>query len=290
MSPNKRSDCTNASNSCPIHSSTSHNYETCTKKSDARLVCGINGCTKHRQHSLHNNVTPYVAGINALNAENDDTVLLPMQEISTSSGRINCYCHESSCCHWQQRKSQNGFLNESDRCLQLKAYNSGLCCTKDWWYSSGFFCWNKSLFSHKIPKEWDEVEARPSGEVELLVGSNYIEMHQNRVETNNNIQVLKSMFGTGYLLVVCHSALKSLEPQNSSISHVRGSICASNLTSKSIRDYLDSIELPFELPRRCGKCMKCKDCMHSLVLNKHPLRLLIFGNFSHGPYLDPPAY
>ena len=31
----------------------------------------------------------------------------------------------------------------------------------------------KGLFSHQIQKEWDNVEARPSGEVELLVGSNY---------------------------------------------------------------------------------------------------------------------
>ena len=31
---------------------------------------------------------------------------------------------------------------------------------------------------------------------------------------------------------------------------------------------------------------------YSLVLNKRPPPLLIFGNFPHpnGPYLDPPAY
>ena len=104
------------------------------------------------------------------------------------------------------------------------------------------------------------MEARPSDEVELLVGSNYIGLQPYRIEANNNIQVLKSMFGSGYLLVGCHSALKSQEPQNPSISHIKVSIRASNLTFKSVRDYLDSNELPVKVPRRCGNFMNCVDC------------------------------
>ena len=60
------------------------------KKSNARRVCGINGCTKHHHRSLHSSTTPNAASINALNAENEDTAFLSMQEISTLSGKINC--------------------------------------------------------------------------------------------------------------------------------------------------------------------------------------------------------
>ena len=74
----------------------------------------------------------------------------------------------------------------------------------------------KGLFSH-IQKEWDKV---------VVVGSNYIELHPYRIEANNNIQILKSMFGSGYVLVGSHSALESQEPQNPSISHIKVSIRA----------------------------------------------------------------
>ena len=70
------------------------NYEACTKK--MMLACGINGCTKHHHHTLQKSTTPYIAGINALNAENVDTVLLSLQEISTPSGNINCFFHDGS--------------------------------------------------------------------------------------------------------------------------------------------------------------------------------------------------
>ena len=52
----------------------------------------------------------------------------------------------------------------------------------------------KGLFSDKIQQEWDKVGARPSGEVELLIGSNYIGLHPYRIEAHNNIKVLKVHF------------------------------------------------------------------------------------------------
>ena len=221
-----------------MHLSTSHSYEARTKKNDARLVCGINGCTKHHHRTLHSSKTPYIAGKNALNAENEDTVLLSMQEISTPSGKINCFFDDGSnrCLILESAVKRLGLIGEDiimklhtvigDKESYTKVFSINLLDVNNQTHTIQAFAVPKigniqvvssdgvkGLFSQQIQKEWDKVEARPSGEVELLVGSNYIGLHPYRIEANNNIQVLKSMFGSGYVLVGCHSALKSQEPQ-----------------------------------------------------------------------------
>ena len=67
----------------------------------------------------------------------------------------------------------------------------------------------KGLFSEKIQQELEKVYIGPSGEVELLIGSNHIGLHLYKIEGHCNIQVLKANFGTGYILVGSHSTLKS---------------------------------------------------------------------------------
>ena len=115
MTANQSSDCVKSANWCPVHLSSTHDLNTCTQKNDLRLVCGINGCTKHHHRSLHGSTTPFIAQINSLTVGNyehlntkvndisttfynSDNVLLSMQMVSTPSGNVNCFFDDGSTC------------------------------------------------------------------------------------------------------------------------------------------------------------------------------------------------
>ena len=114
----------------------------------------------------------------------------------------------------------------------------------------------REIFSSDIQCMWDVVGSRPSGEVELLIGNNYLGLHPTELEASGNIKVLKSRFGTGFVLSGSHPALQSLQPTHSNVSNVH----STKLTYKSVRDYLDANELQVEAPRRCNNCLNCNDC------------------------------
>ena len=289
MTANERSDCVMNSKWCPIHLSSTHAYETCTQRNDARLVCGTNGCTKHHHRSLHGSTTTFVAGINSLHVENEDPVLLSMQEVCTQSGNVNSFWDDGSnrSLILDSTAERLGLVGE-DVIMQLttvigdsesrtKIYTINLVDNDNTIHRIQAFGVPKitgtiesvnvdgvkSLFSDDIQNVWDKVSMRPSGEIELLVGNNYSGLHPYRIEANNNVKVLKSMFGSGYVLVGSHNAIKSQQiSQNSSRTNVNASIRATNLSFKSVRDYFDSNELYVEAPRRCNNCMNCKDCTY----------------------------
>ena len=84
------------------------------QKNDAHLVCGINGCTRHHHRTLHRSTMAFVAGINSLYAENEDTVLLSMQEINISSGKVNCFFYDGSnrCLTLESAAQRLGLIGE----------------------------------------------------------------------------------------------------------------------------------------------------------------------------------
>ena len=249
----------------------------------------MNGCTKHHHHTLHGSTTTFVAGINALHSENADAVLLSIQRVNTPSGNLNVFFDDGSnrCLILNSTAERLGLLGE-DVIMQLttvtgedkshtKVFTVILIDNKNKKHKVQAFGVEKimhniatvsvdgvkEVFSSNIQNIWKKVSTRPSGEVELLVGSNYRGLHPYRIEIHNNIEVMKSKFASGYVLVGSHSKIKSHHsPHNLSIANVNVSVRATNLTFKSVRDYLDSNELHVEVPRRCNNCMNCKDCTY----------------------------
>ena len=125
----------------------------------------------------------------------------------------------------------------------------------------------KGVFSPATQLIWNKVDTRPTGEVELLVGQNYAGLHPNEHESNGNIKVMKSKFGTGYVLSGCHSSVSSARVKwDTTVSSIRttnmmaGVVNYTKLTYKSVRDYLESNDLSVLPPRRCNNCMNCTDC------------------------------
>ena len=98
--------CVESAQWCPIHLSSSHGLDTCTSKNDSRLICGINGCTKHHHRTLHGSTTTFVLSVNSVGSDDweshhvkSDVTLLAMQKISTLSGDVNCFFDDGyTCC------------------------------------------------------------------------------------------------------------------------------------------------------------------------------------------------
>ena len=295
MTANQRSDCLENSQWCPIHLSSTHNFVSCTQKNDNRLVCGINGCQKRHHRSLHGSTTSFTANINSLHSKNrgtdhttlEDTVLLSMQSISSASGEMNCFFDDgSNCCLILHSSATRLGLRGEDVVMKLttvngqseaqsKVYSLNLIDTDNEvhnikvfgvdWIAGAIEAVNiqgvKELFSSDVQGLWDKVATRPSGEIELLLGSNHLGLHPSDLEAKGNLKVLKSKFGSGYVLVGSHPDIKPLHSVRHT-SHVNASVRATRLSFKSVRDYFDSNELQVEAPRRCNSCMNCKECVY----------------------------
>ena len=292
MTPNERSNCIENTKWCPLHLSSTHDYQSCTQKSSNRLLCGINGCTKHHHRSLHGSTTPFVVNINTINAAagkcdatSSRPVLLTMQLVSTPSGDLNAFMDNGSdCCL---------ILNSAAKRLQLRGEAVtmslttciGVVTIDSYMYQLDIIDINdekhtikvfgvewisgeiqrvdiapvKEYFSVSIQEMWSMVSKRPTGDVELLIGSNYLSLHPSELEVHHDLKVMKSIFGSGLLLVGSDPALEishTMQHLNASVS-VQGSVRATKLTYKSIREYFDSNELQVEAPRRCTACMNC---------------------------------
>ena len=55
----------------------------------------------------------------------------------------------------------------------------------------------KDLFSSKIQREWDKVKSRPSGNMEVLIGSNFLGLHPTDLKTQCNLKLKESKFHQG---------------------------------------------------------------------------------------------
>ena len=297
MTVDQRSKCVEDAHWCPVHLSSSHGYDACTHKNDSRVVCGINGCSKHHHRSLHGSTTTFVLSVNSVGSDNWEShyvtaptgiTLLTMQKISTLSGDVNCFFDDgSTCClilhstakrlglkgeRIQMRLSTVNGIVESESFV----YHISLVDRDNASHTIKVFAVDwiaaaiqkvdlggvKDLFSSKIQKEWDKVKSRPSGNVEVLIGSNFLGLHPTDLETQCNLKLKESKFSSGLVLAGSHESLQLQEPQKFPPNPVNASVFATNLQYRSIRDYFDSNELQVEAPRRCNNCLNCKECTY----------------------------
>ena len=66
----------------------------------------------------------------------------------------------------------------------------------------------KHLFSDKVQKEWERVTSRPVGPIELLVGAEVGSIFPDKFETKGELVVMKSAFGSGYMMFGTHPELR----------------------------------------------------------------------------------
>ena len=294
MTANQRSDCVKIAKWCPVHLSATHELDACKQKSDAKYICGVNGCTKHHHRSLHGSTTAFVASINSVQGASprahpisslNSPTLFSMQSIPTLSGQLNSFFDDgSNVCILLNAAAQRMGLVGEDVIMELttctdivhrftQMYHITLLDNEDNEIPIVAFGTDritrriqnvdvsgiKDIFSSGIQGLWESLTSRPTGEVDLLIGNNYLGLHPTELEAVDNIKVLKSRFGSGLVLSGNHPALKSLDPPDSN-SHIGASLHYTKITYKSVREYLDANELHVEVPRRCNNCMNCDEC------------------------------
>ena len=117
----------------------------------------------------------------------------------------------------------------------------------------------KHLFSSDIQRQWDCIEARPTGEIELLVGLNFLGLHPTDIECVENLKVSSSIFGNQFILSGTHQAISTKEiawhEDVSSIRHFSSSSHASiNNISVKIKPTANLFcdDMGVQPPRRCN--------------------------------------
>ena len=223
--------------------------------------------------------------------------LLTMQKISTLSGDVNCFFDDGSTCCLILHSTAKRLGLKGERIQMRLSTVNGIVESESFVYHISLvdrdnasltikvFAVNwiaaaiqkvdlggvKDLFSSKIQNDWDKVKSRPSGNVEVLIGSNFLGLHPTDLEIQYNLKLKESKFSSGLVLAGSHKSLQLQEPQKFPPNPVNASVCATNLQYRSIRDYFDSNELQVEAPRRCNNCLNCKECTyqgHQMSLRK----------------------
>ena len=76
------------------------------------------------------------------------------------------------------------------------------------------------IFSPKIQGKWSSIQARPTGQLDLLIGANVLGLHPVDLELRDNLRVKKSRFG-GHILTGSHPAVTTQKiVWNDDVNHI----------------------------------------------------------------------
>ena len=136
----------------------------------------------------------------------------------------------------------------------------------------------KHEFSQEVQDNWEKF-ARPTGEMELLIGSEVAHLHPQHYETVGSVVVNKSIFGTGWLLNGAHEKLVCAQVETS--CHLQIMRTGSFRNNRIVASYNQSADIDYssgmglemtekqffqaeslgcEPPRRCQDCRGCLEC------------------------------
>ena len=156
----------------------------------------------------------------------------------------------------------------------------------------------KSLFSQNIQDDWDKVVQRPAGPIQLLIGAEKAGYTPERLETREHLVILKSLFGTGYVVFGTHESIKSEEVvfteevqlirqlglkvssqvingmslinmaafkkvervEALDVEHHSEAINMTDYNQAKGKNFMEAEALGVEAPRRCDKCRGCSLC------------------------------
>ena len=288
MTVDQRSDCVEKSKWCPVHLISSHDLDACNMKNDPRYICGIGGCQKHHHKSLHNSTTPFVAQINSTSSSKTSNVLLLAQTVSTVSGLINCFWDNgSTCCLIKksaavrlQLPGEPMHIDIETACgkktLESAAHHVPLVDKLGQTHViTAFSVENisnhlksidttnvKGEFSADMQNKWNLLD-RPAGDIEILIGVNHFGLHPCELECVGNLKVMSSQFGTGYILGGFHQSIKSDNVQfDNTVQNIRlsNSHSINAISIQPSYEFFEGDVMGIQPPRRCGSCLKCKEC------------------------------
>ena len=287
MTPNDRSNCVEKAKWCPVHLLASHQLSDCTMKDDPRFICGIDGCQKHHHKSLHHSNTSFALNVNATSMFVADNVMTLVQNIHTVSGPITAFWDNGSTCSLITKKSAARLQLHGEpvsitvetvtgkESMESHMFSITLVDVHGKQHNVTVFAVDKisnelksieivdvkNEFSDDVQEKWNLLE-RPEGEIELLIGLNAFGLHPHNYECQGNLKVMSSQFGTGYLLGGSHPNIQPNKIEwSETVSNIRYSTFTVNKISVNPSyDFFEGEIMGLQAPKRCGNCLKCKDC------------------------------
>ena len=125
----------------------------------------------------------------------------------------------------------------------------------------------KHLFSAEVQDEWEKVTSRPVGVIQLLVGAEVASYLPEKHETQGELVIMKSAFGSGYAVFGSHPEIKaervkfSEEVKMIRQTGVRVTNQYANRVCVSFAEkFMEAEGLGVEPPRRCPDCRGCPKC------------------------------
>ena len=102
---------------------------------------------------------------------------------------------------------------------------------------------------------------RTMNKVELLIGSDHLNLHPDKIENNGSLCLYKSQFGTGKLLAGKHELVKNHTTFNAFTKIVaKATIRNVSVHNRKGIDFFTSESFGINVPPKCNKCLHCKDC------------------------------
>ena len=225
MSPDERSVCIETAKWCPVHL-TPHSLADCNMTNDSRYICGVDSCTKHHHKSLHGGTTPFLAQINATAASqcvhstsssDPDSVLFALQTIPSSEGGINTLFDDAAnCCLITKDAAKSlNLLGEpmtmnitttiGSKSITSYTYKVPLIDASNVQHIITAFEVDsisedvlevdlseaKHHFSADVQSQWCSIQDRPTGNLDLLIGANFLGLHPVDYELRGNLRIKK---------------------------------------------------------------------------------------------------
>ena len=306
MNVNERSACVEKAKWCPVHLTGTHSLSNCNMTSDSKFICGIDNCKKHHHKTLHGGTTTFLASVNStaisqqhtqysLSRTDPDSVLFAIQSVPSTDGEMITLFDDAANCNLIRSDAAKA-LNLVGEPMQMnittavgtrsvlsQAYKVPLIDNTNVQHIiTAYEVENisenilevdvagvKHLFSSSVQDQWDSVQGRPTGPLDLLVGANVLGLHPYDHESCENMRIKKSIFGAGLILTGSHPAISSQKIiWSEDVNHIRlSSFPAADVSVNRISikiqpfyDYFELDNMGVEPPRRCGNCRNCKQC------------------------------
>ena len=126
-------------------------------------------------------------------------------------------------------------------------------------------CDEVAFYDESVPKLFKNLTlkdvARPNSSVDLLIGSDHIDIHPTKINCVDKLALFESSFGTGRLLGGRHPLIRGTDKMNAYSKLVAYGV-RKNVVVQDPKcvDFLTQEKLGVSVPPRCKRCKNCNDC------------------------------
>ena len=249
--------------------------------------CDVNGCQEPHSRYLHGCTLQLSFHTMQILQPNSSTPLLLIQMIETSAGDMIVFWDNGSTIALISRKcaQQNNLTGTHVMCdlmtvggniqyMETTLYEMNITDRNGeshaiQLYEIDDICGQLSSMSMEkliefFPSVTAEDIARPVGEVDILIGMEYADIHPRQIESNQGLVLYESDFGTGRIVGGKNKAIQASEQISAKarlcaqvkITNVR----AIKVPSKPSIDFFTSEQFGVRPPPICNNCKNCKEC------------------------------